>query len=112
MATVAQGSIKYASIACAIPTQSYNLLSDGTRYCMENITRKDEKFAGAVVKGLIWTVIDEHVLRKYPALLRVFDASRNASSHVATPESEVVGMNKLFLLWAKDEEAGKGCILR
>ena len=74
---------------------------------MENVTRKDKKFAGAAMKGLYWTVIDEHVFRKYPALLRVFDASRNAAAHVATPESEVTGMNKLFLLWAVDERAGR-----
>ena len=51
-------------------------------------------------------VIDEHVIRKYPALLRVFDASPDGAAHVATPESEVTGMNKLFDLWAADEIAG------
>ena len=58
------------------------------------------------MKGLFWTVIDKHVIDKYPAILRVFDASRNCASHVATPESEIAGMNKLFRLWAKDEKAG------
>ena len=73
---------------------------------MENVSRKDEKFARAVLKGLFWTIIEEYVIRKYPALLRVFDTSRNAAAHVATPESEVTGMNKLFDLWAADEIAG------
>ena len=39
-------------------------------------------------------------------LVGLFDASRNATGHVQTPESEVTGMNKLFTEWAKSKKAG------
>jgi hypothetical protein len=58
------------------------------------------------VEGLWWYIIEEHVLKSYPALIRVFDASRNASTHTATAESEITGLNKLIGMWAKDEANG------
>ena len=36
----------------------------------------------------------------------IFAGSGEGSHHVATPESEVTGVNKLFDLWAADERAG------
>ena len=115
---MAEGSIQFVSLACghtdtclrAIKCgclSTHPILSDGTRYDIEKIRRKDLKFAKAVETGLEWWVLQKQVLVKYPDLLRVFDASRNAASHVATPESEITGMNKLFVKWAKDEEDGE-----
>jgi hypothetical protein len=115
---VMAGSTRFASLACGHTNTSlraiqygclstHPLLSDGTRYNIDNVRRKDAKLANAAEEGLWWWVLDAHVLAKYPALIRIFDASRNAATHVAAPESEVAGMNKLFKMWAKDEAAGK-----
>jgi hypothetical protein len=114
---VPAGSTSYSTLACGHTNTSlraiqqecrstHPILSDGTRYNMDNVRRKDPKFAEAATSGIWWWVLEAHVLQKYPAIIRIFDASRNASTHVATPESEITGMNKLFMMWSKDEKAG------
>ena len=115
---VPPGSIKYASLACGHTNtclraikwgcrSTHPVLSDGTHYNMDNVMRKDAKLGNAAVNGLWFLIIEPHVLVKHPALIRVFDASRNVAPHVAAPESESTGMNKLYLKWAKDEADGK-----
>ena len=43
-------------------------LSEGTRFDMGNVEKKDDQFAEAVTNGLNWCVLESHVLREYPQM--------------------------------------------
>lgn len=76
------------------------LLGNGACFDVEVIRKKDPAFAEAVEKGFIWIVLEQIIIDAFPALVGLFDASRNAIGHIQTPESDVSGMNKFTMEWA------------
>lgn len=51
-------------------------------------------------------MIPQLITDAFPAIIPLLDSSRNAAGHVQTPESEISGMNKLFMEWSKLQKEG------
>jgi hypothetical protein len=73
------GSIKFESLSCGHTNtclravqgrclSTHPQLSEGTRFDMGNVEKKDDQFAEAVTNGLNWCVLESHVLREYPQM--------------------------------------------
>jgi hypothetical protein len=73
------GSIKFESHSCGHTNtclravqgrclSTHPQLSEGTRFDMGNVEKKDDQFAEAVANGLNWCVLESHVLREYPQM--------------------------------------------
>ena len=95
---VLPNSIYFASLACGhtntglraiwhgcLPASE--VLGNGTNFDIEVIRKEDPAYADAAEKGLIWTVIPHYIFDAFPALVGLFDATRNASGHVQTPRA-------------------------
>lgn len=97
---VTDHSIRYGSLSCshtnmylrcvasAVASDDTDVAEEG-KINLAKIKARDPQFADAAVSGLQWTVLSHRVATRFPKLLGMIQAAKNASGQVARRENEV-----------------------
>ena len=118
LAPVEPHSIQFGSLSCghtnmalraigaAMPSDC-SFLSEGGRFSVRKLEMRDKEYAIAVRQGLRWTVLRAAVRARFPEVLRILQAAKNVTGHVARQANEMQGLVQLHAMSAAMQNAGK-----
>ena len=120
LAPVEPHSIRFGSLSCghtnmalraieaSMPSEC-SFLSEGGRFSLRKLELRDQEFANAVRQGLRWLVLRSEVRVRFPDVLRIFQAAKNVTGHVARQANEMQGLVQLHSMSAAMQ--AQGCII-